>query len=277
MNSFLIKVIDDVILFIEKNLQFPLRVDVIADKTGYSKWYLQRIFKKRCNISLSRYIAGRKIFKCAMLIKYTDMKLISIANLYQFDSQQTFSRVFKKHTGMSPMAYKKCEGLNMSHLQPTLRFDRDKILSHSILFMEIPQGDLIQRKYYSCDVKDIDSSLAHFKYLHDSLALITAQERKGNAYLHIHAPKIRQSGYYMCVDAHINPPYNRDNQSHKFLCFQFSGEVKDLCVFSNLIYNYLFFKYNYSRKDLPDILEICNVSRKGASIYIDGNYLIPIV
>jgi len=53
-------IITDLIGWIEENLSTTLSLDDIAGKSGYSKWYLQRMFKK--NGIEYRAICQRKAF-----------------------------------------------------------------------------------------------------------------------------------------------------------------------------------------------------------------------
>lgn len=38
------KIIQDLIAWIDEHIDQPLNIDVVAKKSGYSKWYLQRMF-----------------------------------------------------------------------------------------------------------------------------------------------------------------------------------------------------------------------------------------
>ena len=39
------KIIQDLIAWIDEHIDQPLNIDVVAKKSGYSKWYLQRMFR----------------------------------------------------------------------------------------------------------------------------------------------------------------------------------------------------------------------------------------
>jgi AraC family transcriptional regulator, mar-sox-rob regulon activator len=43
------KIIQDLIAWIDEHIDQPLNIDVVAKKSGYSKWYLQRMFRTVTN------------------------------------------------------------------------------------------------------------------------------------------------------------------------------------------------------------------------------------
>ena len=69
------QIIQTLIEWIDEHIDQPLNIDVVAKKSGYSKWYLQR-----------------PIFDIAMDLGYV--------------SQQTFSRVFRREFDRTPSDYR---------------------------------------------------------------------------------------------------------------------------------------------------------------------------
>ncbi|SPY94318.1 right origin-binding protein [Proteus mirabilis] len=49
-------VVKDIIVWIEQNLDSRLSLDIIAEKSGYTKWHFQRLFKAYTGISLGKYV-----------------------------------------------------------------------------------------------------------------------------------------------------------------------------------------------------------------------------
>ena len=45
--------IKELLVWIEDNLTNPLSLDIVSAKSGYTKWYLQRMFKKQTGLSLA--------------------------------------------------------------------------------------------------------------------------------------------------------------------------------------------------------------------------------
>ncbi|EBL5541360.1 helix-turn-helix domain-containing protein [Salmonella enterica subsp. enterica serovar Newport] len=99
--------VTEILSFIETNLENKINMDVICNFTGYGRRYLQILFKKYIGMTLWQYIKYRKITRAALLLRLTSSKIIDISYRLQFDSQQSFSRDFKKIIGCTPLQYRK--------------------------------------------------------------------------------------------------------------------------------------------------------------------------
>jgi len=100
-------VIDSVTEWIMANLDQRLSIDDIALKSGYSKWYLQKLFARYHNETLARYIRKKKLVHCINDLKASNVPIISLAVKYHFESQQSFTRSFKHVLGCTPLYCRK--------------------------------------------------------------------------------------------------------------------------------------------------------------------------
>lgn len=107
----------DLCVWIENNLETPLSLTDIANKAGYGKWYLQRLFKSKMGITLGKYILNRRITRAALALRFSSLTISEIFLLSGFDSQQAFTRVFKNHFGITPAVYSKHEHVSFKGLQ----------------------------------------------------------------------------------------------------------------------------------------------------------------
>ncbi|MBS0975777.1 helix-turn-helix domain-containing protein, partial [Serratia rubidaea] len=82
-------VINQLLAWIEQNLEQTLTLDEIATKAGYSKWHLQRMFKRQTGHVLGTYVRRRRLTAAARELRLTGTSVAIIADKYQFDSQQT--------------------------------------------------------------------------------------------------------------------------------------------------------------------------------------------
>jgi AraC family transcriptional activator of mar-sox-rob regulon len=113
-------VISQLLAWIEQSLDQPLTVASIAAKSGYSKWHLQRMFKHFTGEMLGTYVRRRRLTAAARELRLTSTTVACIADKYQFDSQQTFTRSFKKQFGVPPAAYRRNLDWPGEGLQPPL-------------------------------------------------------------------------------------------------------------------------------------------------------------
>lgn len=92
--------------YIYNNRYEKLTHDDVANQAELSHSYLSILFKKEVGISVSDYIQRVKIDEAKNLIEYTNTPLSEIGSLLNFSDQSYFTKVFKKHTGITPKQYK---------------------------------------------------------------------------------------------------------------------------------------------------------------------------
>ncbi|MBP2850399.1 helix-turn-helix domain-containing protein [Dickeya oryzae] len=97
----------DLIVWVNNNIEMPLKIDDVAIKSGYSKWHLQRLFFSETGQSLGRFIRERKLSLIAETLIATNDSVINIAMRFGFDSQQSLTRAFRKRYNLPPRKYRK--------------------------------------------------------------------------------------------------------------------------------------------------------------------------
>ena len=78
----------------------------LAAKLNISVSTLIRIFKKHYNTTPASFALNAKIKDAEYRLLTTDMSINQIATNLGFNSPEHFSRIFKKHIGMSPVKYR---------------------------------------------------------------------------------------------------------------------------------------------------------------------------
>lgn len=129
-------VVHELVYWIEDNLEGDLSLDNISKRAGYSKWHLQRVFKKSTGTALGEYCRRRRLSKTALLLRLTKKDIYEIAMQYGFDSQQTFTRAFRQNFKLTPHAYRRAEYFNMNGLLPPFYYTEQKSSDVSIVNME---------------------------------------------------------------------------------------------------------------------------------------------
>jgi AraC family transcriptional regulator len=95
---------------IEARLFEPLNVSAIADAVGLSPFHFSRLFTARMGESVMAYVWRRRIEHAAETIARTpDVKLIELALECGFDSQEAFTRAFKRAFGVAPGQFKRSQ------------------------------------------------------------------------------------------------------------------------------------------------------------------------
>lgn len=106
--------VTDIISYIEGNLENKISINSLCEFTGYSRRYIQLLFKKHINMPLWQYIKYRRITRASLLLRLTSSRIIDISFQLQFDSQQSFTREFKKIVGCTPLQYRKNKNWDLS-------------------------------------------------------------------------------------------------------------------------------------------------------------------
>lgn len=108
----------DLTEWIESQLASKLSLDMVAAKSGYSKWYLQRVYHELTGVTLSRYIRQRKLSSSAVELQLTGAQIFDIALKYGFTTQQAFTRSFKSYFHQTPAKYRNNNEWDCSQLYP---------------------------------------------------------------------------------------------------------------------------------------------------------------
>ncbi|OQM39561.1 helix-turn-helix domain-containing protein [Citrobacter braakii] len=112
------EVVDSVINRMEIMLdnKSNIRISDVEKISGYSKRYIQRIFKNITGMNISTYIKKRKLTQAAILLKLTKKKINHISMDLNFSTQQTFTRAFLREFKVTPLVYRNEIGFDCSRL-----------------------------------------------------------------------------------------------------------------------------------------------------------------
>ena len=95
-----------VIVFIENRIQEKINYTELEKSTGFSLAHIRDVFVKKTGIPLSRYILTRKVANAAFEILHNHQNILNIATKYGFSNHDTFTRAFKRITGLTPIEFK---------------------------------------------------------------------------------------------------------------------------------------------------------------------------
>ncbi len=248
--------LDDVIKWIENRLDNHISAEDVAMRSGYSSRHLYSEFKKRTNVSLSNYIRLRKLTQASYMIRQSGRPITDIVLMYGFDSLQHFSRLFKKHFHMSPTEYRKANSWDMSLFFP------------SALVSEFRHDINIIDKISKSIIVDHEESIL-INYGHNFL--LTTQDGKIITSIHLQDyyrkmfNEILLTRSEFTIMGDITPVKGMDSKlvtytgnlsddnlsnctcikipSVKYMCFMYSGSLKDIIAFQTWVMGYGLYKY----------------------------------
>jgi AraC family transcriptional regulator len=91
------------VAWIELRLDEPLTLEQVAAHAGLSPYHFSRLFTARMGRSVMAHVRGRRLVRGARrLCDEPDLKLVELALDCGFESQEAFTRAFKRVFGVSP-------------------------------------------------------------------------------------------------------------------------------------------------------------------------------
>lgn len=79
----------------------------VARHAGISQWHFQKIFKALTSETLKSYIRSRRFAGALARLATTDARIIDVALEAGFETQESFTRAFRKAFGITPGAYRR--------------------------------------------------------------------------------------------------------------------------------------------------------------------------
>ena len=101
------KNIKEAVSYIDNNLDKKLTIDGISRSINISKSTIYRNFHSFLNCTVNEYMTLKRIEKSVDLLLNTDLSIEDITQKVGFESASYYSKVFKKHKGLSPLKYRK--------------------------------------------------------------------------------------------------------------------------------------------------------------------------
>lgn len=95
--------------YIESHLHKKLDLETVAGAVHYSKYHLHRMFTATVGMTIHDYVQRRQLTEAAKLLVLSDKPILEIALIAGYESQQSFTDVFKVMYKKSPNQYREEE------------------------------------------------------------------------------------------------------------------------------------------------------------------------
>ncbi|MDX7991079.1 MDR efflux pump AcrAB transcriptional activator RobA [Xenorhabdus littoralis] len=286
-------IIRDLLHWLDNNLDRPLSLDHVAAKAGYSKWHLQRMFKEVTGQAIGSYIRARRLSRAAVALRLTSRPILDIALQYRFDSQQTFTRAFKKQFDRTPASYRRSEEWCATGICPPILLDNKPLPVHK--YVKLEDKSLIGTEH-TCSYMLEEWSTACQGMRHDFWInyLQHAEVLPPRLYglHHTTLSTEHEDEHTVFYTTAIEPEYATfDTKGNNpvvlpggdYISFSYFGEKEQLQEFLFTIYGFCLPKLNITRRKGYDIeryyltnLERRNIEDESQSHVVEFEYLIPI-
>jgi len=112
-----VDLVHEVLIFIEAHLCEPLEVTRVTEKSGFSSWHFQRVFRAMTGVSIAEYIRLRRLTVACEELRRGG-KIIEVALEVGYDSHEGFTRAFTKVYGISPSSFQKTKARMQIYFAP---------------------------------------------------------------------------------------------------------------------------------------------------------------
>ncbi len=92
--------------WIESNLDKPLSPEILAQQMECSQRHLCNLFRKKIGVNPAKYIRLRRLTLASVMLRETGCSVTEISTIYGFEHVQSFCRLFKRYSGVSPLEYR---------------------------------------------------------------------------------------------------------------------------------------------------------------------------
>lgn len=99
--------VQKVIVRIDSDLSADLSLVSLAQQQNISPGYLSTVFKKETGKTITEYIINERMHLAMHLLRSTRLQIQTVALHCGIVDVQYFSKIFKKHVGMTPKEYRK--------------------------------------------------------------------------------------------------------------------------------------------------------------------------
>ena len=99
-------IFDEAVKWLERNYSSRIHMDRLIDHIGYSRPMFFDLFKRQTNMTPGEFLRNYRIKKAKEMLLRTDMPALDVGKACGLGAPAHFSRLFKKMTGLTPLAYR---------------------------------------------------------------------------------------------------------------------------------------------------------------------------
>ena len=100
------------IVYIRENYQKPIQLSMVAEACNVTSSYLSRLFTEYLGTKFIDYINRFRLNKAIILLEDKNFSIKEVAYLVGYQDPNYFSRIFRRHMGISPSDLEK-EGVKI--------------------------------------------------------------------------------------------------------------------------------------------------------------------
>ena len=273
--------------WLEGNIHTSLTINDFVEKSGYSKWHLQRIFKEVTGQKLASYCRQRRLTSSAFMLRLFDRQIDVVGSEHGFSSHNVYHKTFKRHFNVTPAQYRDALHWSCKGLCPPINLSALPVPQAELVELEELQlaGGLNEYTFTLATIGDFDWQQRQC-FWQPRLAGTAAQPTALYGLINVvkGGPREDDCGtlqYLTCLenaDLSGTAPLQLEIARQPYLHFSFTGDVRDYAGFIKLIYEHALPAADAVRRDGYDIERIdpvCMTLAAGQPARID--YYVPVI
>jgi AraC family transcriptional regulator len=112
------------VAYLENRLTETITLTEAAEAAGFSQYHFHRIFQTWVGHSLAEYVRRRRLTQASHELLRAKCGILDIAVKYQFESQASFTRAFRKMFDVNPGEYRKAGRRHHNKEEPIISEER---------------------------------------------------------------------------------------------------------------------------------------------------------
>lgn len=99
-------IVTDAIKYVQAHYREPITAEKLAGRYDCSTSYLSRLFRNQIGLGPIEYLIHERVHRAKQLLLKSDARIQDVASKVGYADVYYFSRLFKKHTGRSPLQFR---------------------------------------------------------------------------------------------------------------------------------------------------------------------------
>ena len=93
--------------YIREHLDEDISLNLLSDKFALNAQYISQLFKNQIGVNFLSYLTSIRMQKAKSLLLSSAKTIVEVSQAVGYNDYRVFTKVFKKHVGVSPSQYRK--------------------------------------------------------------------------------------------------------------------------------------------------------------------------
>lgn len=99
--------INKIAQYIREHLDEDISLNLLSDKFALNAQYISQLFKNQIGVNFLPYLTSIRMQKAKSLLLSSAKTIVEVSQAVGYNDYRVFTKVFKKHVGVSPSQYRK--------------------------------------------------------------------------------------------------------------------------------------------------------------------------